>query len=140
MMTPNRWVRIAQAVGCLAICLMLISASSSDANSRARKPKRPITKPKFDPDAERVELFQGIEDGQFDARIIAKNALQGKILIENKTDKPLTVELPDSIVAVHILKQFGGGGMGGMGGGMGGMGGGMGGMGGGMGGMGGGQS
>lgn len=140
MTTPNRWVRIAQTVGFLTLCLMLASATPADANSRTRKPKRPITHPKFDPDAEKVELFAGIDEGQFAARIVAKDANQGRLLIENKTDQPLTVEVPESLVAVHILKQFGGmgmgGGMGGMGGGMGGMGGGMGGMGG----MGGGQS
>ncbi|MFN0196716.1 MAG: hypothetical protein ACKVT0_08210 [Planctomycetaceae bacterium] len=162
MMTPSRWVRLARTVSLLALCVTLVSVTPTDANSKskAKKAKRPITKPKFDPDAEKVELFKGMEEGQLDARIVAKDAFGGKILVQNMTDKPLTVEMPESLVAVHVLKQFGGGmggmggggmggmggmgggGMGGMGGGQsmgGGMGGGMGGMGGGMGGMGGGM-
>lgn len=98
---------------------------------------RPITNPKFDPSAEKVELFSAMESGQIETKVIATGPEHGNLLIKNTTDQPLTVQMPQAFVTVHVLKQFGmgGGGMGGMGGGgMGGMGGGMGGMGGGMGG------
>ena len=93
---------------------------------------RAITKPKFDPDAKQVGLFQGIKDGSLAAQLILKNSKQGNVLIENKTDQPLTVKLPDAVVGVHVLKQGGlgmgmsapgGGGGGGMQGGGGGGGG-----------------
>lgn len=104
--------------------------------------KIPVQNLKLDPNAAKVELFDGMEDGSLTSRLIADDIHGGNIFIENKTNKPLTVLLPEAVVGVHVLKQMGGmmGGMGG--GGMGGMGGGMGGMGGGMGGggMGGGQS
>lgn len=141
--------------------------NAETANTSVRRSRSnttaPITNPKFDPEAERVGLFDGLKEGQLTVKVLAKDAKGGNMLIENKTDQPLTVELPESFAAVHVLKQYGGGGygggggggMGGMGGGMGGggmgggqamgggmgggmMGGGMGGMGGGMGGMGGG--
>jgi hypothetical protein len=99
--------------------------------------KKPIKNPKYDPNGEEVEFFAAIEAGQIEAKLIPKNALGGNVLIENKTDKPLNVKLPEAAIGVPINAQFGG--MGGGMGGMGGMGGGMGGMGGGMGGMGGGQ-
>jgi hypothetical protein len=99
------------------------------------------------PEHESVEMFQGIEDGRIDVKLIPKDSTQCNVLIENKTDKPLSVQLPAAFAGVPALAQFGGGGMGGggfggnnsgnqgfgggMGGGMGGMGGGMGGMGGG---------
>ncbi len=68
---------------------------------------RAITKPKFDPDAKQVGLFQGIKDGSLAAQLILKNSKQGNVLIENKTDQPLTVKLPDAVVGVHVLKQAG---------------------------------
>ena len=100
-------------------------------SAEARKPV--ISKPKFDPTAEKVEFFKGMDDGQLETKFVPKDANGGFLLVTNKTEEPVTVELPEAFVAVQVLKQFGGmggGGMGGMGGG--GMGGGgMGGMGGG---------
>jgi len=105
-------------------------------------------KPKADPSqaADAVEMFSAIEQGQIGVKLIPKDSTQCRVLIENKTKKPLNVKLPDAFAAVPVLAQIGGAGVGGAGrrggagGGMGGnqgMGGGMGGMGGGgMGGMG----
>ena len=94
-----------------------------------------------------VEMFEAIEKKQVEVQYIPKDATQANVLIKNKTDKPLKIQLPAAFAGVPVLAQFGGGGMGmgGMGGGMGGMDmealmkqmGGMGGMGGDMGGMGG---
>src|SRR5262245_59344877 len=104
-------------------------------------------KRKKQPTTATVELFAGMESGAVSAVMIMKDSTEGTVLVTNKTDKPLTLKLPEAFAGVPILAQRGMGGMGGMGGGMGGgrggmqgMGGGMmgGGMGGGMGGMGGG--
>ena len=38
-------------------------------------------------------------------KIIPKDSTQGKVLIENKTDKPLSVKLPDAFAAVPVLAQ-----------------------------------
>jgi hypothetical protein len=113
------------------LALLTVTDDVTAASRSRRVSKRPITRPKFDPNADRVPLFQGIEQGTFDVKIIARDEKGGNVLIENKSKKPLTVKLPDAFVGVQVLKQFGMG-AGGMGGGMGGMGGGgMGGMGGG---------
>ena len=83
--------------------------------------------------SETVEMFSAMETGQIGVKLIPKDATQCRVLIENKTDKPLTVQLPDAFAGVPVLAQFGGGediggmGGGGMGGGGGGRGGGMGG-------------
>jgi hypothetical protein len=106
--------------------------------------KSPAAQP--DP-ANAVDLFSAIDKGQVDVKVIPKDSSQLRVMIENKTDKPLTVKLPDAFAAVPVLAQnaaparnnnanknnnnqnqgMGGGmGMGGMGGGgmgMGGMGG-----------------
>ncbi len=123
-------------------CLVLVCSGDAMAVKRS-KAKRPITKLSLDPTAKSVELFAGMEKGLLEVKAIPKDSKQGNLLIENKTDKPLTVQMPDAFVGVQVLKQMGGMGGGGMGGGgMGGgggggqqaMGGGMGGGGGGMGG------
>jgi hypothetical protein len=88
--------------------------------------KAPIRNLSLDPTASKVELFDGMETGSLSARMIANDITGGNVFIENKTNKPLTIIMPEAFVGVHVFKQMGGmmGGMGGMGGGMmGGMGG-----------------
>ena len=101
----------------LGIVAVIAAGSSPGLAEKSSRPKGAITKPTFDPDAEQVGLFEGMEDGRLEVTVIAKDANGGNILIENKTDQPLTVAMPDAFVGVHVLKQFAGGGMGGMGGG-----------------------
>jgi hypothetical protein len=125
LMVPSR--RLLSGICLLAASVCLATSASVSA---AKKTSRPITRPKFDPTAERIGLFDGMKDGRLSVKVIMKNSLSGNVLIENTTDKPLTVELPDAVVGVHTLAQFGGGGLGGGGGG-GGLGGGGGGLGGG---------
>ncbi|MHA1567401.1 MAG: hypothetical protein ACTSX7_18985, partial [Alphaproteobacteria bacterium] len=81
----------------------------------------------FNPDDKTVEMFTAIEQDQIDVKLIPKDSTQCRVMIENKTDQPLNVKLPDAFAGVPVLAQMGGmgGGMGG--GGMQGMGGGMGG-------------
>ena len=106
-------------IGALASVMSLSSVSEGGSkNSNDRKPV--ITKPKFDPAAARVEFFKGMEEGQIESRFVPKDASGGFILVTNTTAEPVTVELPDAFVAVQVLKQFGGGGMGGQQGGFGG--------------------
>lgn len=142
---------------CLVVCVACIPALLfAGERSRARRDAAPT--------GEVVEMFAGIEKGQIEVQLIPKDSTQCNLMVKNKTDKPLTIKMPDAFAGVPVLAQLGigggmggggaaggrtrgGGGMGGgggqmMGGGgmMGGMGGGgMGGMGGGMGGMGGGM-
>jgi len=107
--------------------------------------------------SEQVEMFAAVKAGQLEVKFIPKNDTEGRVIIKNKTSKPLNVKLPKAFAGVPagVLAQRGlnggGGGAGGIGGAGGGgnnnsggggqnqaMGGGMGGMGGGgMGGMGG---
>ena len=66
-----------------------------------------ITKLTLDPDAPVVELFDGIERGQIEVRMVALNPYEGKVFVTNRTDKPLTVAIPKAIVGVHVLPQVG---------------------------------
>lgn len=105
-------------LACLALFAGLgLLCSASEAGSRPERRSSPITKPKFIPSAERVELFQGMEDGQIETKVIAKGPFGGNLLITNKTDQPLTIDMPQAFATVHVLKQLGGLGGGGLGGG-----------------------
>jgi len=113
---------LVRSAGVLAVCLAVVGLSSVTTAKAARRTKRKpvITRPRFDPTAERVKLFDGMKKGVLKVKVILKNDKRGNVLIENTTDKPLTVELPKAVVAVHVLKQFMGGGQGGGAGGLGG--------------------
>jgi hypothetical protein len=135
------------------VVLALLPTLAVAAEGRKRRKPGP-----FNPADPSVELFQAIDAGQIEVKLIPKDSTQCRVRIKNKTDGPLNVKLPEAFAGVPVLAQFGapvggggggiggggiGGGRGGLGGGTGGMnqgfGGGMGGMGGGMGGMGGGM-
>ena len=135
-MVRRRFPGLLTAVCGAAVAVSGVLLTCETAVAAKKMAKKPVvTKTQFDPSAEQVELFEAIEAGQVTAKLVPHNARKGKVLFENKTDKPLTIKIPEVVVGVPMSNaQFGGG----MGGGLGGMGGGMGGMGGGMGGMGGG--
>ena len=63
--------------------------------------------------------------GLVDVKYIPNDSRSAQIVIDNKSDQPLTLRLPKAFVGVPVLAQFGGGGIGGGGMGGGGMGGGM---------------
>ena len=72
--------------------------------------KRPLKRLLYDPHAPVVDLFDGIERGTLEAVLIPKNSLEGSVLVDNNSDKPVTVALPNAVAAVQVLKQgFGGG-------------------------------
>lgn len=74
-----------------------------------------------------IELFQAVDQGLVEVKLIPKNSLQSSISVTNKTDKEIVVDMPTAFAGVPVLAQPGAmGGRGGMGGMMGGgMGGGM---------------
>ena len=108
-----------------ALCV-LFSSLVVAAVATGAEPASPASK------ATTVELFAAMESGELDVKIIPKDSKSGNIIIENKTNKPLTIKLPEAFGAVPVLPQFGGCPGGGIGGGCPGGGGGNQGMGGGM--------
>ena len=125
MSTSRSLLSVLVRRACLPACLSLLVLSVASAEVRTRGA---LTRTKFDPSAERVQLFKGVEEGQLEVKVIPKDSTGGLVYIQNNTQQPLTVDLPKAIVGVQVLKQFddafGGGGMGGYGGDSGGGGGG----------------
>jgi hypothetical protein len=57
------------------------------------------------PDAKEVELFKAMDDGDVDVRVVMKDSKEGVLKIQNKTDQPLNVKLPEAFGTVPILAQ-----------------------------------
>jgi hypothetical protein len=73
---------------------------------------------------ETVEFFQAMDDGEIDVKFIARNDHEARVIITNKTNQPLHLEMPEAFAGVPVVAQIGGGGFGGGGRGGGGIGGG----------------
>ena len=95
-------------IRCMAALAIFLTPALLFAAER-KKPLIKLTKPSYDPDAESVELFAGIESGKIKVQVILKNSKKATVLIHNITKKPLNVKLPDAFVAVLAQGPFGGG-------------------------------
>src|SRR5690606_35273306 len=73
----------------IASCLALLGVAHAQAGKKGY-----IKKLTVDPNAPKIGLFEGMDEGAIDVKMIAKNAEGGNLLVENKTKDPLTVELP----------------------------------------------
>ena len=113
----------------LAVALVLLPTLALGADRLKKVPKPG----QYNPDHKTVEMFEAIENGAIGVKLIPKDSTQCRMMIENKGDKPLNVQLPKAFAGVPVLAQInnrgnrgGGGGDQGLGGGgmMGGMGGG----------------
>ena len=121
----RRPVALLFACGLTSLAIVVAASLPIELSAASKATKKPIKNPKFDPTAEKVDLFEAVEAKQVTVKLIPRDAMGGTVLIENKTDKPLTVKVPEAVAGVSIHSQFGGMGGGGMGGGgMGGAGGG----------------
>ena len=112
----SRW-RPWALVGALAVSLVA-PGISADSKKETKKKVGPAVK--LNESLEHMDVFEGIEKGVLDVKMIPNDAMGGIVLVENKGDKPLNVDFPAAFVGKQILKQgFGGqqGGGGGFGGG-----------------------
>ncbi len=98
----------AQRAGLLGACLALLAGTHFVGAGKA-----PMKILKYDPSAEKVEMFEAIDSGALSVRVVAHDSKGGNMFFENLSGKPLTVNLPEAVTIVHVLKQFGGGGLGG---------------------------
>jgi hypothetical protein len=108
-------------IAALAATLAVPQASKA-AKSSSRKPGAESVA--------KVEFFSAMKSGEISVKFIPQSSREANVIIKNKTNKPLSIQLPAAFAGVPkgapVLAQFGGGGgmMGGGGMGGGGMGGG----------------
>jgi hypothetical protein len=80
-----------------AVTLMATTLVASDQIKGVRK---------YNPQDETVELFSAVEEGKLEVKLIPKDSTRCRVLITNKTDKPLNVSLPDAFAGVPVLAQI----------------------------------
>ncbi len=88
------WVRPGVWVAVLLIPAMLLAADA---------PKKGRNKAKAA--GEKIDIFDGIEKGQLEVKLIPQNEKKSQLLIKNKTDRPLSVRLPAAFAGVPVLAQ-----------------------------------
>lgn len=62
---------------------------------------------------EEVEMFAAIGSGAIEVKMIPQDSKGGNLIIKNKSDKPLSIKMPEAFAGVPVAAQFGGGGGGG---------------------------
>jgi hypothetical protein len=88
----------------LANAVAVSAASAREPRSRAR-----ATPP------ETHELLQAEKDGLVGVKYIHNDSRSAQIVVTNRSDRPLTLRLPEVFAGVPVLAQMGGGGMAGFG-------------------------
>jgi hypothetical protein len=86
--------KIAFGLACAMIVPMLALYGAE--NSKTNTTKTPATP---------IDLFAGMESGDLQVKFIPKNDREASLLIQNKTNQPLSVVLPDAFVGAPILAQ-----------------------------------
>ena len=81
------WLLAALAIGCPCV------ASAAERSSNA-------------PPEITVDLFDAIKQGQLEVQVIPREARGCRLMMTNKTDKPLSVRLPAAFAATPVLAQF----------------------------------
>jgi hypothetical protein len=97
----NLNVRNWRWVGLVAVAALLLATSLTAAERRGRRTKIG----EYISNAETVEMFAAMEKGDIAVKLIPKDSTQAQVVIENKTDKPLNVKLPDAFAGVPLLGQ-----------------------------------
>ena len=52
-----------------------------------------------------IDLFDAMKLGDIAVKFIPHDSLEGHLLVTNKTDRPLTIKLPEAFAAVPVLAQ-----------------------------------
>ncbi len=111
MLSVRRMARWLTCFAVLVACTGVWDGDSASAAKRSRAKKRAILpRLSFDADAEQFQLFDAMKEGKVDVTMVPKDSTGGYILIDNVSEKPVSVKLPDAVVGVHTMQQFGGAG------------------------------
>jgi len=103
------------------LSVLLFGFTSAQADESADSSETEVAAEEAE-ESEALELFQAIDDGLVEVKFVARSDSKGRLVMTNKTDEPIEVQIPEAFAGVPVLPQFGGGGGGG--GGLGGGGGG----------------
>ena len=96
MKTVSRSLGLAALAAALAFAPVLALAAES------------ASKIKLKDTANVVALFDGIDSGEIEVKLIPKSDKEATVLVTNKSGKPLTIRMPEAFAGVPALAQFGG--------------------------------
>ena len=91
---------VARRARLLVACLVLVCGTQLIGAG-----KSPMRVLKYDPAAEKMDLFAAMDAGAVTVRVVAHDSTGGNAYFENLSGKPLTVNLPDAVAMVQVLKQ-----------------------------------
>lgn len=60
---------------------------------------------KFDPDLKTLQMFDAIEQGKLDVKVITKGASQCRLLFTNNSQDPFNVAVPEAFAVVPIMDE-----------------------------------
>lgn len=61
------------------------------------------------PQAAPIGLFDAIDNDKIEVKLVVRSGDKAKMIAKNKTDRPLTIEIPESFAALPVLAQAQGG-------------------------------
>jgi len=99
-MTIGPWFR---QVCSFCVCAVFLSAASTLAAGE----RRDANKASGENEPLIVEFFEAIQRGELAVKLIPKDSTECRVMMENKTKRPLTVKLPETFAGVPILAQAG---------------------------------
>lgn len=86
--------------------------STEEASETKSQEPEPVEQAQTE-EAEGLDIFQAIDDGLVEVKFVARDDSKGRLVLTNKTDQPVAIQIPDAFAGVPVAKQFGGGGGGG---------------------------
>jgi len=85
----------------LNLCLgLMILSALPNAASAAKRPEVGSA-----PSVPAIELFAAKTAGEIDVKLIPQDSTTGTVVFSNRTDRPLTIRLPDAFAGVPVLAQ-----------------------------------
>ena len=84
--------RAMRAASCSFLLLVSALVCSPLAQLRSDQPARAS-----------IGLFEAIQAGQIDAKLILRDETAGRVLLTNKTKQPLTIKLPEAFAGIPAL-------------------------------------
>ncbi|QGJ70292.1 Hypothetical protein PBC10988_19870 [Planctomycetales bacterium 10988] len=111
--TRRDWLRFSLGLGAGSLLQMSMPGSWL----RQASARRPQLSSQPQAGHEVAELFAAMEADELEAKFIPKDVKEARLILTNKTPRPMSVQLPDAFAGVPVLAQFdddfGGGGGGG---------------------------
>lgn len=86
-----------------AACVASQPLATACFHSAGSEKKKKLRFGEFNPDHDVVDLFDGMEEGRLQVRLICKDSTEASVLIVNKSKKPLNVRLPSAFGGVPVV-------------------------------------